>query len=99
MNIKRINNVEDVFMYFRRVIDNVEKLHRRAASTERTELAVHTKQALTGLNGILNFTAGTHKKMLEDMGAIKVPIKNKGRPDLKLVISNGPIEINFKDIK
>jgi len=37
--------------------------------------------------------------MLEEAGAVKIPIKDMDKPDLRLVVNNEPIEINFKNMK
>ncbi len=96
MNIDKIHKVESMFMYFHDVLVTVEKMHELATDQNRPDVAAHTKQAMLGLTGIVDFLSKIHDDMLYAMGAIKVDVEDKNKPDLKLVVNNGPIEINFK---
>ncbi len=99
MNIDEIHKVEHMFMYLHDVLVKVEKMHEQAIDQNRPDVAVHTKQTISGLNGIIDFVSKAHDDMLYAMGAIKVSIKDCDKPALKLVVDNGPVEINFKRLR
>ncbi|KKL92007.1 hypothetical protein LCGC14_1888990 [marine sediment metagenome] len=93
MNIDKIHKVESMFMYFHDVLVKVEKMHEQTIDQNRPDVAVYTKQAMEGINGIIDFVSKAHDDMLHAMGAIKVDVKDKNKPDLKLVVDNGPVVI------
>lgn len=73
-----------------------DKLHDFARNVGKHKLAICTFKVIESLNDLVGHFTTQQNAIMTRNGAVKVPVKDCGKPELTLVVNNGPIEINFK---
>ncbi len=96
MKQKTMEWFDGVMEYYATVLRKTEKLHEHTIDIGWVDLGCTTKASIKAINNTLHVLNNMRDAMIESEGRFKIPIKNNDKPDLKLIVDNGPIEINFK---
>jgi len=87
MDTKAIEWLERVMSYYSSTHDKTWRLHKHAVHNGLPALSVVTHDCAKALHEVVSVLNDMHDSMLEEAGAVKIPIKDMDKPHLRLVVN------------
>ena len=81
-SIQKLDKALDRFQSMARLID---KLHTVSSRSEQHDLAIHTRKALNGLDGMIDWVKFNRDAMWEQLNPVDVPVTRPDKPKLTLI--------------
>ena len=92
MENSTLQNLDNLMRYFDKVIGCLD----RFTASETVSLRDAAESAITSITEIVYILDAMKVLTVADLTTDKVPVKDKDKTGLKLVVNNGPIKTNFK---